>query len=105
MNREPKGNYTREFRKQAVKLVLVDGLSQLDRLLVYIQSHIHRMKGTSPSRGCGGSRESASTCHDEVLDLHQHQQEGKSMPIVAIGIDLARMFSPFTAWTRLARRY
>jgi transposase len=30
MNREPKGNYTKEFREQALKLVLVDGLSQLE---------------------------------------------------------------------------
>lgn len=30
MNRGPKGNYTKEFRKQAVKPVLVDGLSQLE---------------------------------------------------------------------------
>ncbi len=30
MNREPKANYTKEFREQAVKLVLVDGLSQLE---------------------------------------------------------------------------
>lgn len=28
MNRGPKGRYTKEFREQAVKLVLVDGLSQ-----------------------------------------------------------------------------
>ncbi|CAE6850655.1 hypothetical protein R75461_07457 [Paraburkholderia nemoris] len=28
MNRVPKGSYTKEFREQAVKLVLVDGLSQ-----------------------------------------------------------------------------
>lgn len=28
MNRVPKGRYTKEFREQAVKLVLVDGLSQ-----------------------------------------------------------------------------
>ena len=38
MNREPKANYTKEFREQAVKLVLVDGLSQLEagrRLLRY----------------------------------------------------------------------
>lgn len=33
MNREPKGNYTKEFREQAVKLVLVDGLSQLEAAL------------------------------------------------------------------------
>lgn len=37
------------------------------------------MKGTSPSRGCGGSREWASTCHDEVANVHQHQREGKSL--------------------------
>ena len=30
MNREPKGNYTKEFCEQALKLVLVDGLSQLE---------------------------------------------------------------------------
>jgi len=30
MNRGPKGSYTKEFREQAVKLVLVDGLSQLE---------------------------------------------------------------------------
>ncbi len=30
MNREPEGNYTKEFRDQAVKLVLEDGLSQLE---------------------------------------------------------------------------
>jgi transposase len=30
MNRAPKGSYTKEFREQAVKLVLVDGLSQLE---------------------------------------------------------------------------
>ncbi len=30
MNREPKANYTKEFREQAVKLVTVDGLSQLE---------------------------------------------------------------------------
>lgn len=30
MNREPKGSYTKEFREQVVKLVLVDGLSQLE---------------------------------------------------------------------------
>src|SRR5258706_2522231 len=47
-------------------------------------------EGTSPSRGCGGSRESASACHDGVSNLHQHQQEGKSMSIVTIGIDLAK---------------
>jgi len=28
MNRIPKGHYTKEFREQAVKLVLVDGLTQ-----------------------------------------------------------------------------
>ena len=28
MNRVPKGTYTKEFREQAVKLVLVDGLTQ-----------------------------------------------------------------------------
>lgn len=28
MHRVPKGSYTKEFREQAVKLVLVDGLSQ-----------------------------------------------------------------------------
>ncbi|HZZ02998.1 transposase [Paraburkholderia sp.] len=28
MNRVPKGSYTKEFREQAVKLVLVDGRSQ-----------------------------------------------------------------------------
>jgi hypothetical protein len=50
------------------------------------------MKWTSPSRGCGGSRESASTYHDEVSNVHQHQREGKSMPIVTIGIDLAKSF-------------
>lgn len=49
-----------------------------------------RMKGTSPSRGCGGNRESASKCHDGVSKLHQHQQEGKSVPIVTVGIDLAK---------------
>ena len=48
------------------------------------------MKGTSPSRGCGGSRESASKCHDGVSSLHQRQQEGKSMSIVTVGIDLAK---------------
>jgi hypothetical protein len=30
MNRRLKGSYTKEFREQAVKLVLVDGLSQLE---------------------------------------------------------------------------
>jgi transposase-like protein len=30
MTREPKAKYTKEFREQAVKLVLVDGLSQLE---------------------------------------------------------------------------
>lgn len=30
MNRWPKGRYTKELREQAVKLVLVDGLSQLE---------------------------------------------------------------------------
>jgi hypothetical protein len=48
------------------------------------------MKGTFPSRGYGASRESASTCHDEVLDLHQRRQEWKSMPIVTNGIDLTK---------------
>lgn len=28
MNRVPKGTYTKEFREQAVKLVVVDGLTQ-----------------------------------------------------------------------------
>lgn len=48
------------------------------------------MKGTSPSRGCGGGRESALMCQDEVANVHRHQREGKSMPIVTIGIDLAK---------------
>jgi len=30
MTRAPKATYTKEFREQAVKLVLVDGLSQLE---------------------------------------------------------------------------
>jgi transposase len=30
MNRAPKANYTKEFREEAVKLVLGDGLSQLE---------------------------------------------------------------------------
>ena len=30
MTRSPKATYTKEFREQAVKLVLVDGLSQLE---------------------------------------------------------------------------
>lgn len=37
------------------------------------------MKGTSPSQGCGGSRESGLTCHDEVSNVHQHQHKGKSL--------------------------
>jgi hypothetical protein len=48
------------------------------------------MKGTSPSRGCGGSRESASKYHDEVSTFINTNKKGKSMPIVTVGIDLAK---------------
>lgn len=42
----------------------------------------------------GGSRESAPICQDEVANFHRHQREGKSMPIVTIGIDLAKNVEP-----------
>ena len=49
------------------------------------------MKGTSPYRGCGGSRQSASRCHDGASKTHQHQREGKSKAIVTVGIGLAKI--------------
>ncbi|WP_157637206.1 hypothetical protein [Cupriavidus sp. UYPR2.512] len=36
------------------------------------------MEGTSPSRGCGGSRQLALTCHDGVSKLH-HNQRAKNV--------------------------
>ncbi|MEX3846815.1 IS6 family transposase, partial [Paraburkholderia sp. BR10936] len=42
----------------------------------YERSGPIRMKGTSPSRGCGGSRESASKCHDGVSNYINANRRG-----------------------------
>ncbi len=47
------------------------------------------MEGTSPSRGCGGSRQLAPTCHDGVSKLHHNQRRG-SPCYRSVGIDLAK---------------
>lgn len=48
------------------------------------------MKGTSPSRGCGGSRRQRELTMMEFPRFINAQRKGKSMSIITVGIDLAK---------------
>jgi hypothetical protein len=49
------------------------------------------MKGTFPPGASRVLRRTATECHDEVANLINSLEKGKSMTMVFVGIDLAKI--------------